>query len=108
MVDRWGAGVTLWRRPNAGERDDLEQADCLALVAVPCGGAFAGAAQAGNRGRLARVGRWQERAGWKALGRVGNGRLAGRSFMGWLAAGIALAGEAGTGWRSGGAPLLVG
>ena len=46
--------------------------------------------------------------GWKTLGRVGNGSLAGIVVVGWLAAGIALAGEAEQGGRSVGGPFLVG
>ena len=86
----------------------MEQADCLALVAVRWGELVQARPRPTSADARRGVGRWQERTGLKVLGRVGNGRLAGRSFMGWLAAGIALACEAGTGWRSGGAPFLVG
>ena len=86
----------------------MEQADCLALVAVPWGELLQVPPRPATADAWRGVGKWQERAGLKVLGRAGNGRLAGRLFVGGLAAGIALASEAGTGWRSGGAPFLVG
>ena len=86
----------------------MEQADCLALVAVRWGELVQARPRPTSADAWRVVGRRQERTGLKVLGRVGNGRLAGSLFVGGLAAGIALAGEAGTGWRSGGAPLLVG